>query len=53
MGISFFRPYGAWVIDGKSTHGLRRGLHSCAALRLGFRVSIGFLAQFAVNWKYL
>src|SRR5580704_7746227 len=28
-----FRPVGAWI-SGAVTHGLRRGLHSCAALRL-------------------
>jgi hypothetical protein len=31
----FFRPYGAGS-DSKESHGLRRGLYSCAASRLGF-----------------
>src|ERR1035441_10544706 len=34
FGVRFFRPYGARFVTCKSTHGLRRGLHSCAALRL-------------------
>ena len=32
-GVSFFRPAGAWSLR-CFTHGLRRGLHSCAASRL-------------------
>jgi hypothetical protein len=32
-GFRFFRPYGAWAFL-TGTHGLRRGLHSFAALRL-------------------
>jgi len=31
----FFRPFGAWRFPDVPTHGLRRGLHSCAASRLG------------------
>jgi hypothetical protein len=31
----FFRPFGAGYITLNLSHGLRRGLHSCAASRLG------------------
>ena len=41
-GLCFFRPFGAGSLLSRATHGLRRGLHSCAASRLG---SSSFLPQ--------
>src|ERR1700716_2945889 len=43
--INFFRPSGALSSSGLRTHGLRRGLRSCAAPRLWFSNSVQHFAN--------
>jgi hypothetical protein len=47
MGVGFFRPSRAGCFNGFFTHGLRRGLYSCAALRLEVGWAFPLLAQSA------
>jgi hypothetical protein len=50
--VRFFRPFGAEFFVLLFTHGLRRGLHSCAASRLSY-MHMMFLVgvrEFTVRW---